>query len=213
VIFVGGIILAEYPDWVTKHKKKGTYINHVNGKYYLYAAHSERVPGTNKVRRVSDGYIGRITEEDGLILARDKVAGDVAVYDYGLHMTALSLSGNIFQGLRREFRGAAERILVLGILLAAGGTADAFDASYLSKVFPDVSLAREFTQKQETGVERCKKMVADKLSAAFAGDARISAKLSRVYMVVVNNKEYLSKKPEGVEAWLAEHGIEWEGPR
>ena len=44
--------MADYPDWVMKHKEKGTYVNFVNGKYYLYKAHSERVPGTKKVRRV-----------------------------------------------------------------------------------------------------------------------------------------------------------------
>ena len=54
--------MADYPEWVLKHKKKGTYVNFQNGKYYLYAAHSERVPGTNKVKRVSDGYLGRISE-------------------------------------------------------------------------------------------------------------------------------------------------------
>ena len=62
---------AEYPEWVMKHKKKGTYINRVGDKYYLYAAHSERIKGTGKVRRVSDGYLGRITEQDGLIPARN----------------------------------------------------------------------------------------------------------------------------------------------
>ena len=44
-----------YPDWVLKHKIKGTYINCVGDKYYLYAAHSERILGTKKVKRVSDG--------------------------------------------------------------------------------------------------------------------------------------------------------------
>ncbi|MBO6215432.1 MAG: hypothetical protein J6N76_07840, partial [Lachnospiraceae bacterium] len=61
---------ADYPEWVMKYKKKGTYINKVGDKYYLYAAHSERIKGTNKVRRVSDGYLGRITEKDGLIPAK-----------------------------------------------------------------------------------------------------------------------------------------------
>ena len=37
---------ADYPDWVMKYKEKGTYINKVGDKYYLYAAHSERVKGT-----------------------------------------------------------------------------------------------------------------------------------------------------------------------
>ena len=74
--------MPNYPEWVLKHKKKGTYINVANGKYYLYAAHSERVPGTSKVRRVCDGYLGRITEKEGLIPPRDKVKGEIIVYEY-----------------------------------------------------------------------------------------------------------------------------------
>lgn len=37
-VIQGGVTMADYPDWVLQHKKKGTYINHQNGKYYLYAA-------------------------------------------------------------------------------------------------------------------------------------------------------------------------------
>ena len=72
-----------YPDWVLKHKIKGTYINRVDDKYYLYATHSERILGTKKVKRVSDGYLGRITEKDGLIPSKDKVSSDILVYEYG----------------------------------------------------------------------------------------------------------------------------------
>lgn len=43
---------AEYPDWVMKYKKKGTYINKNGDMYYLYAAHSERIKGTNKVKKM-----------------------------------------------------------------------------------------------------------------------------------------------------------------
>jgi len=190
-----------YPDWVLAHKKKGTYVNCVNGRYYLYAAHSERIPGTKKVRRVSDGYIGRITEKDGLIPARDKVSSGVAVYEYGLHMAALALSDGILKGLKREYRTAAVRILISGILLATGGEADdsAFKSSYLSVVFPDVSITRPLNDNQRTGVERCRRMVADKLRAV---DSSMKARLSRVHIAVVNDKEYVSGITPGVEAWL-----------
>jgi hypothetical protein len=204
--------MADYPDWVMKHKKKGTYVNCVKGKYYLYAAHSERVPGTNKVRRVSDGYIGRITEKDGLIPAREKVAGDVLVYKYGLHMTALALSEEILKGLRREFRQASERILATGILLALENTADfdCFLSSYLCKVFPEIDITQALTEKQQTGVERCRRMVLDKLGSA-PGYGSIAARLDGVYAVVINNKEYISKIPRGVSGWLDENGIGWGG--
>ena len=203
--------MADYPDWVLKHKTKGTYINFANGKYYLYAAHSERIPGTKKVRRVSDGYIGRITQDAGLIPTRDKVSGDIIVYKYGLHMTAFALSGQILLGLQREFRGAAKNILVMGILLATGNAADesAFNASYLSLAIPDAKFIKKLTDKQRTGLERCSRMVTDKLSAVASGDADILTKLDRVYMVVVNNKEYISKKSADVDEWLNGHGIVW----
>jgi hypothetical protein len=202
--------MAGYPDWVLAHKKKGTYINCVKGKYYLYAAHSERIPGTKKVRRVSDGYIGRITEEDGLIPAKDKVVNDVVVYEYGLHMTALAISAGIYMGLARKYRTDAERILVAGILLATGGTADesGFKSSYLSVAFPEVSFGQVLTDKLISEVERCKRMVADKLSGVVGGNVS-SAELARIHAVIINGKEYISKKPTDIEAWLNIQKIEW----
>jgi hypothetical protein len=193
-----------------KHKKKGTYINRVKDKYYLYAAHSERIPGTNKVRRVSDGYIGRITEKDGLIPAREKVVGEVIVLKYGLHMTALVLSELILKGLRREFRGSAGTVLVAGILLATEKKAEeeTFLGSYLSVAFPKVQTWK-MNDKQQTGAERSSRMVSDKLATAFGSDSLIMEQLNRVYAVFVNNKMYLSRKPDGVDDWLKEKRIEW----
>jgi len=82
--------MADYPEWVLAHKKKGTYINKVGDKYYLYAAHSERVKGTNKVKRISNGYLGRIAENEGLIPAIEKVKNSVSVYEFGLSFAVLS---------------------------------------------------------------------------------------------------------------------------
>jgi len=202
--------MANYPDWVLAHKEKGTYVNCVKGKYYLYAAHSERVPGTKIVRRVSDGYIGRITEEDGLIPAKDKVDGDVLVYEYGLHMTALAISDGIYMGLQRNFRADAERVLIAGILLAAGGSANEsdFKSSYLSVAFPEVSFAQMLTDKQSTEAERCKRMVTDKLSGVI-GDNVTLEDLARIHAAIINGKEYISKKPANIEAWLNTHKIKW----
>ncbi len=46
--------MTNYPDWVMKYKYKGSFINYSNGKYYLYSAHSERVPDTDKIKRIYD---------------------------------------------------------------------------------------------------------------------------------------------------------------
>ncbi len=58
---------GEYPEWVMKHLEKGVYVNKVKGTYYLYRAHSEKQPGKKYPVRVFDGYIGKVTEDEGLV--------------------------------------------------------------------------------------------------------------------------------------------------
>lgn len=63
---------ANYPEWVTRHLKTGQYVNKKGDSYYIYSAHSERREGISHPVRVSDGYLGRITEKDGFIPAKKK---------------------------------------------------------------------------------------------------------------------------------------------
>ena len=51
-----------YPEWVQKHRRKGTTIKKVGNNYYLYKHSSKRVPG-KKYPVPVDTYIGRITQE------------------------------------------------------------------------------------------------------------------------------------------------------
>ena len=51
----------DYPDWVEKHKKKGTSVKKIGDNYYLYRVTSERVAGKrHPISRQS--YMGKITE-------------------------------------------------------------------------------------------------------------------------------------------------------
>jgi len=206
--------LADYPEWVLKHKQKGTYVNRVGDKYYLYSAHSERVPGTKKVRRVSDGYIGRITEQDGLIPARDKVQEGPAVFECGLCMTMLALCHDVHTGLRREFRAAADWILVAGLLTAAYGDyfADTYRWSYLSERFPGLDMGKALTDKQSFGVQRCARMAGELMRKHFGeGAASAAVRLSRICLVRVNGKFYLPAISDETKEWLAQQHIDWRG--
>lgn len=81
-----------YPPWVMKYKKKGMYVNKVNETTYrLYRGHSERVKGTNKVKRIVDEYIGTITESEGLKISQPKVKGETRVLSYGGHVFYLGI--------------------------------------------------------------------------------------------------------------------------
>lgn len=110
------MILLAYPDWVLKHKKKGTYINKVGDNYYLYAAHSEHIPGTaNKSRRVCDGYLGKITEADGFIPKKQKPSPKVL--EYGLSCAIISLCKVPFQRIIDDYPDTFKDIIIRSILL------------------------------------------------------------------------------------------------
>lgn len=202
-----------YPDWVLKHKIKGTYINCVGGKYYLYAAHSERIPGTKKVKRVSDGYLGRITEMDGLIPPKDKVSSAILVYEYGLSATILSVCKHIHSGFRRNFKENSDLIMVSSVLIFIYGQAnlELFHHSSLSLRFPDLDFKKIPTPKQATAIERGVLMITDTLSSLFCEDiSEILLHLPHVYKVKVNNSFYQSEISDKVHYLKNKYQIEWE---
>jgi len=205
--------MADYPDWVLKHKKKGTYINYQNGKYYLYAAHSERIPGTSKVRRVSDGYLGRVTEAEGLIPAKRKLSDPVHVFEYGLSVTILSLSGNIHTGLAREFRGAADFVMAGGALLLMSGDIrqEHYESSWLSVRLPGLNMRKAPTDKQRVGMERAQRMIADSLKKHFGDEyAPAVALLPLVKAVRMGNEAVIAGMPDGIKEFLERHGLKFE---
>jgi len=205
-----GYAMSQYPEWVLRHKKKGTYINHQNGKYYLYAAHSERIPGTSKVRRVSDGYLGRITEEEGLIPPKRKLSEPVYVFECGLSETILSLSGNIRTGLWREFRGATDYVLAGGALLLMYGEVrhEHYETSWLSVRLPGSDMRKTPTDKQRVGMERTKRMMEDTMKRHF-GDAYAAAValLPLVRAVRMCGETVIAEMPDGVKEFLRQHGL------
>ena len=58
-----------HPAWATQHRKPGTELKYINGRYYLYAVKSQYDAALKKSKKLSLGIIGSITEEDGLVLS------------------------------------------------------------------------------------------------------------------------------------------------
>ncbi len=164
--------MAIYPDWVMKYKKKGTYINKVGDKYYLYAAHSERIKCTDKVRRVSDGYLGRITEDNGLIPPKDKVASPVITYEFGFSFAICSCTAQILHGLRKSFSNYGDLVYVCSVLSYIYGMHDRelWKLFYLCLWFDSVLYPDTFTSAQVSGIERGYRMITDTVTKHFGDD-------------------------------------------
>ena len=205
--------MSNYPGWVLKNKSKGTYINKVGDKYYLYAAHSERIKGTNKVRRVSDGYLGRITENEGLIPPRDKVENSVITYEFGFSYAILCCTTKIHLGLRKSFVKNGDLVYVCSILQYIYGFYDneIFKRSYLSFHFSNLIITNQFTDAQITGVERGVRMIKDNVLKYYADDfLKIKAYCSSVTLIRINKKLYRSEISESLLALSTKYSIIWE---
>ena len=55
---------SKHPQWALKHKKPGTELKLINGRYYLYEAKSVYDKTLKRSRKVSGSILGRITEEE-----------------------------------------------------------------------------------------------------------------------------------------------------
>lgn len=206
------ISLADYPDWVLAHKTKGTYVNKVGDKYYLYAAHSERVPGTKKVKRICDGYLGRITPEQGLIPPKDKVSKPILSYEYGFSSLVLLVCHNIHKGLRRSFVVHGDFIMTASILVYLYGfySEELFRHSWLCLRFPELSFPEPLTRQQEQGISRGTLMITDTMDRKFGDSlASVRASFSLVTLLLVNNKLYCSQLPGSVNTFTAQYSFDW----
>lgn len=205
--------MADYPDWVLRHKVKGTYINYVKGKYYLYAAHSERVPGTKKVKRICDGYLGRITEGEGLIPVRDKVADTIRVMEYGVSSLLLIVCSKIHKGLRRTFTKNGDFIMVASVLSFIYGKYSEvlYNQSFLSTRFPNLDFQSPLTEAQIYGADRGFRMIKDTVQRVFGDDLQdILIHFGHLYKVNVNGKLYLSEETDEIKMYKQKYKIELE---
>ncbi len=204
--------MADYPEWVLAHKKKGTYVNKVGDKYYLYAAHSERIPGTKRVKRICDGYLGRITEKDGLIPPKDKVTPPVISYEFGLSSLTLSVCTNIHKGLRKTFVVHGDFVMAASILTFIFGiySEELFRHSWLSLHFSSIALPQNLTLAQKNGIDRGTRMVTDTMERTFGSDLpSVKAAFSLVTLSLINQKLYCCSPPESVPLFVEKYHLDW----
>jgi hypothetical protein len=208
--------MAGYPDWVLAHKKKGTYVNRVGDKYYLYAAHSERIPGTNKVRRVSDGYLGRITEAEGFIPAKRKLSDNIYVYEYGLSETVFRLSKQIHKDLRRKFKTKADMVMAAGMLMFMYGRAaeEFYEVSSVSLRLPGLDMDAPLTDWQRNSADSTARMLTHRMKAYFGDDfTRAMELLPLIHIAVMTGDRRLAAIPSAAAAFLGKHRLDFEEVR
>jgi len=83
--------MSKHPNWATKHKRKGTELRLINGRYYLYEVSSKWNPKKKRAQKISGKILGRITKENGFIESdkaklrkRELTVSKLSVKEYGI---------------------------------------------------------------------------------------------------------------------------------
>lgn len=204
------MILLAYPEWVLKHKKKGTYINKVGNNYYLYAAHSEHIPGTaNKARRVCDGYLGKITETGGFIPKKQK-ASPVSL-EYGLSCAITSLCKKPFQRIEHDYPNTFKDILIRSILryIYEENVNRLQHLSFISSL-----ISKDFVVDEQTEflIQRTTRMIQSILRKAFPDSDELFCFISEmrcIQIIKLNNDWVISKFNRNVNDFIASNHMDF----
>ena len=178
-----------YPEWVMKQKQKGTNISCINGKYYLYAVSSVWNKEKGRAQKITNEYLGRITEE-GLVPPKKntpKIETPITVKEYGTAGVLNELGTDILSGLRECFPTFGERIFTIAALRLAFACpfkrVEHFYAnSFLSELFPKLRLSsgslseflRELGGKREQMVKFMERFIGGNEHILFDGTSLIS---------------------------------------
>lgn len=114
-----------HPEWALEHKKAGTELKLINGRYYLYAVKSVYDKTLKRSRKVSMGILGSITQEKGfapspkreLMVRNEKPFSnkEVFAYEYGLSKWLLDVleSDGALGELKAHFPSLWQFIIVM----------------------------------------------------------------------------------------------------
>lgn len=197
---------ADYPEWVMKYKSKGVYVNKVGSTYYLYRAHSVYVKETKTYRRVSDGYIGRVTEKDGFIPVRDKINGDIEVYEHGLVCFMSLLLKDVYKSLsRNRLRDSIMALAILKFLDCCD-----YSETSLFYLYKKSSPDKFSDDNVSSEADRVCRMLDHFVSSRISTDdwQYFRKALPSVHLVKANDKFYICRYSDELKEKLKLYGME-----
>ena len=186
-----------YPEWVQRHKERGTAIKRVGDNYYLYKHSSKRVPGKKNPVPV-DTYIGRITPEGVVKGNKKKVdakASDIVVKEFGF---SRAIRHMCTPGWREPLGSAWKEVLDYIIL-------EESPESYIQDEYSDVIKLDPHIQP---GVQ--KTSLARRIKQEYGVEWKDLHLLSTIYLVTFSGKKAISKVSDEQKLLLDKIGLEME---
>lgn len=138
-----------FPDWVKKHKIKGTQIVKIKNNFYLYRIKSAWNSEKKRAVKKNEKYLGRITEEGLKSPKYERIFDEikeVTVKEYGASRLINKIGENIKYDLKRIYPEHWESIFSFAILRFFENSPIKnlgyhFTHSHLSELFPNARLS------------------------------------------------------------------------
>ena len=186
-----------YPEWVQRHKKRGTTIKKVGENYYLYKHSSKRVQGKKNPVPV-DTYIGRITQ-DGVIKGNKKKVdandSDIIVKEYGFSRAVRHVCT---PGWREPLGSVWKEVLDFIILRES-------PESYVEEEYEDGIILDPHIQP---GIQ--KSTLIRRIKQEYGVEWKELKALSTIYLVSFSGKKAISRVSEEQKQLLERIGLEME---
>lgn len=140
-----------HPEWALKHKKPGTELRLMKGRYYLYEVSSKWNKEKKRAQKITGKILGRITEDNGFVPSGNRThpilqLKELSAKSSGIGPFVEFLFGDVLPALKKHFGGEAESIFCASLMRLAHQSPLKnmelhFMQDYLSEVFPAVSLS------------------------------------------------------------------------
>lgn len=203
------------PDWVLKHKTKGTQITKIGENYYLYKVTSVWDPAKKRARKITEGYLGKITP-DGVIKPKHKRILDdmkhVAVKEFGASQFLYDMNLDIIKLLQHVFPGSWKEIFLFSAfrflhLSPIKNLQTYYQGSFFSEILPDAHLSSKSVSAMLRDVGMFRGRVKQVLKPLIAGTefalVDLTHVLSRSDSVVSSVPGYNSKRDFSSQIHLA----------
>ena len=103
-------MISQHPEWALAHKRKGTELKRINGKYYLYEVSSKWSPEKKRPVKITGRILGSVTEERGFVESektrlrrQNDFAGRIQIKEYGITAAIETLFADTVTPLKTLF--------------------------------------------------------------------------------------------------------------
>lgn len=175
----------KYPDWVLRCKRKGTAIHRIRGIFYLYQITSKWDKTLKRARKITTGYLGKITPE-GLKEPGYKINRPTTCKEYGASWFLLEDNKEIIERLKDYFPFRWKELFALSVfrLMYQAPLKHMelhYQDSWLSESMPDAALSKNTLSQILEAAGQDRETIVGFLKGFICGNENLLIDLTHIF--------------------------------